>query len=134
MSASADLDLVAAFHGAVNAADATRLLTLVTPDVEVGGPRGSGSGAAMVADWLARAGISLTPKRVFARDATLVVEQDATWKDGAGGAPGPAQTVASVLRLRDGRIAAILRYGDLTEALAAAGLSPDDLVPGTAGA
>ena len=126
------LELVAAFHAAVNAADTARLLTLVTPDVEVGGPRGSDRGAAVVAGWLARAGITLTPKRVFARDANLVVEQDASWKDAAGGAPGPAQPVASVLRLRDGRIAAIVRYGDLPEALAAAGLTPEDVVPGTA--
>ena len=88
----------------------------------------------MFAGWLARAGIRLTPKRVFARDATLVVEQDASWKDAAGGVPGPAQPVASVLRLRDGRIAAVVRYDDLPEALAAAGLTPEDRVPGTASA
>ncbi len=128
---STSLDLVAAFHEAVNAADAARVLTLVTEDVEVGGPRGSGHGAAMVTDWLARAGIRLTPKRVFGRDATFAVEQDASWKDAAGGAYGPAQTIGTVLRLRDGRIDAVLRYDTLSAALAAAGLSEDDLLPAT---
>jgi hypothetical protein len=129
---SAALDLVADFHQAVNAADSARLLALVTPDVEVGGPRGGGSGAALVADWVARAGITLIPGRVFARRDVLdvlVVEQDASWKDAATGAAGPAQPLATVLRLRRGRIAAILRYPSLAEALAAAGLGESDLVP-----
>jgi hypothetical protein len=88
----------------------------------------------MVADWLARAGIRLTPKRVFARDGTLVVEQDASWKDAANGAYGPEQSIGTVLRLRDGRIDAVLRYDTLSAALDAAGLSEDDLVPPTGGA
>jgi hypothetical protein len=124
----AALVLVAAFHEAVNGPDEARLLRLVTPDVEVGGPRGSGSGASLLADWMTRTGIWLTPGRLFARGTIVVAEQAATWTDAQTGAASPSRDIASVFRLRDGRIAGVVRYDSLGDALQAAELGEGDEV------
>jgi ketosteroid isomerase-like protein len=125
------LGLVSAFHQAVNAPDVARLHQLVTPDVEVGGPRGSGRGADLMAEWIARAGVRLTPRRVLARGPVVVVEQEATWKEATWngaetGAPASSQTVATVFVVRDGRISSVVRHGSLEDALRASGLGPED--------
>jgi ketosteroid isomerase-like protein len=130
------LGLVSTFHEAVNAPDVARLLQLVTPDVEVGGPRGSGRGADLMAEWTARAGVRLTPRRMLARGSVVVVEQEAAWYDAETGAPASSQTVATVFVVRDGRIASVVRHGSLEDALRASGLGPEDEmdeVPGPAG-
>src|SRR5437870_4357212 len=105
------LATVREWHAAVNAEDVEWLVSLSTEDVEVGGPRGSGRGAALLREWFARAGIRLAPRRVFASGNTVVVEQDATW-------PGQdAQVVASVFEVRQGQVSRVVRYADLFEAL-----------------
>jgi hypothetical protein len=127
----AALSLVTAFHEAVNGADEARLLALVTADVEVGGPRGSGSGATPLTDWMTRTGIRLTPGRLFARGSVVVAEEVAAWKDAQTGATSPSQAIASVFRIRDGRIAGVVRYDGLADALRAAGLeTKDEVHPG----
>jgi hypothetical protein len=115
------------WHAALNAGDVDRLVGLSTVDVEVGGPRGSGRGADVLRDWVARAGITLEPRRVYGRDETLVVEQSAQWRAADGTLTQP-QTVASVFRVRDGLVAAVLRYDDVAAALQAAGLDDADAV------
>jgi hypothetical protein len=113
------------WHAALNAGDVDRLASLSTADIEVGGPRGSGRGADLLRDWVARAGITLEPRRVYGRDGTLVVEQSAQWRS-VDGQLTPPQTVASVFRVRDGLVAAVLRYDDVAAALQAAGLDEAD--------
>ena len=113
------------WHTALNAGDVERLVGLSTADVEVGGPRGSGRGADLLRDWVARAGITLEPRRRYGRDGTFVVEQTAQWRS-ADGQLTPPQTVASVFRIRDGLVAAVLRYDDVAAALQAAGLDDAD--------
>jgi hypothetical protein len=115
------------WHAALNAGDVDRLVGLSTLDVEVGGPRGSGRGADLLRDWAARAGITLHPKRRFGRDGTFVVEQTAQWRS-ADGQLTPAQAAASVFTIRDGLVAAVLRYDDVAAALQAAGLDEADAV------
>jgi len=113
--------VVLAWHGAVNSGDLERLLALSTDDVEVGGPRGIGQGADLLKDWFGRAGIQLTPRRVFQDDDRVVVDQAATW-----GNAGPPQEVASAFRIRDGLVASVVRHPDLATALQAAGLDETD--------
>ncbi|HEV7664437.1 MAG TPA: nuclear transport factor 2 family protein [Chloroflexota bacterium] len=115
---------VLAWHAALNAGDVARLLSLSTEDVEVGGPRGSGRGAALLRDWVARAGIQLLPQNVIGTDETLVVEQSACWLDSSGTLTEP-QMVASVFHVVGGQVASVLRYGDTADALSAAGLAAD---------
>jgi hypothetical protein len=123
--------VVRAWHEAVNRGDADALVALCDEDIEVGGPRGSARGSALLRDWLDRAGIQLEPRRWFASPAELVVEQVATWRGPDGKASDP-QTVASSFIVEEGLVTRTIRYGSLTDALAATGLTLLDEVPSTA--
>lgn len=113
---------IEAWHEALNAADTDRLAALSHPDVEVGGPRGSGRGAELLRDWVERANITLRPLRFFQRAETVVVEGDAEWRDGGSGETTGSRTLGSVFAVRDGRVSRVIRYPDLASALRAAGL------------
>jgi hypothetical protein len=124
--------VVRAWHEAVNRGDADALVALSDDEIEIGGPRGSARGSAVLRDWLACAGIQLEPRRWFASPAELVVEQVATWR-GADGTVTDPEIVASSFIVENGRVRRTVRYGSLSEALAASGLSLSDEVPSTAG-
>jgi len=113
--------VVAAWHEAVNTGDTVRLGALVTDDVELVGPRGPGSGRALVLEWVERAGIHLEPARFFRQDEHVVVEQRAAWTDTDSGQVGEPQIIASIFAVRNDRVARIARYPDLAAALAAVG-------------
>jgi hypothetical protein len=90
---------------------------LSTPDIEVGGPRGSASGAEVLRDWAERAHIQMAPGRQEWRaDGSLAVEQTARWLAESGELT-EAQTVASAFRVVNGRVASVIRYPDLEAAL-----------------
>src|SRR5215470_8703061 len=114
------LETVRAWHAALNRGDVERLLGLSTDDVEVGGPRGVGRGNQLLREWFGRAGVRMTPRRVFARGDLVVVEQGAVW-------PGETveQTVASAFRVRDGKVSSVVRYADVDAALDAVELDPN---------
>jgi hypothetical protein len=116
-----EVDVVLAWHAALNAADTDRLMALCTSDVEVGGPRGAGRGAELLCDWVARARIQLEPVCLQAQGATIVVEQAASWQTPNGQATQP-QTAATVFCVEDGKVASVIRYADFKTALEAAGL------------
>ncbi len=122
---------VRAWHEAVNRGDADALVALSDDEIEVGGPRGSARGSAVLRDWLERAGIRLEPQRWFASPTELVVEQVATWRSADGALTDP-ETVASSFAVEDGRVMRTVRYGSLEEALAAAGLTLQDEIPNIA--
>ena len=121
--------IVLAWHAALNDGDIARLLSLSSQDVEVGGPRGAGRGARLLEEWVARSGIRLEPRRVFARDTTVVVEQSARWPAEDGGFSEP-QDAASMFHVEHGAVTSVLRYPDLASAMLAAGLDPSDALPG----
>ena len=121
------LEVVCAWHEAVNRSNADALVALSHDDIEVGGPRGSARGTAILRDWLDRAGIQLEPVRWFASPAELVVEQAATWR-GPDGAVTTPETIASSFAVEDGKVMRTVRYGSLEEALAATGLTLADEV------
>jgi ketosteroid isomerase-like protein len=120
--------IVWAFHDALNARDAGAVLALAAEDVRIGGPRGTGEGKPLLAEWVGHAGVTMEPQRWFHRDGTVVVEQVARWHDPATGEETSSQTVATVFGIRDGLIASIARYGDLGEAVTSAGLDEADAV------
>ena len=62
---SAAVEIVLAWHAALNESDVQRLLSLSTDDVEVGGPRGAGRGADLLRDWVARAGVHRRRKHAY---------------------------------------------------------------------
>jgi hypothetical protein len=122
------LDVIEAWHTAVNAGDGTAAGALCTDDVQVGGPRGAGRGRELLVGWVGHA-VRLEPLRWFCGGGGAVVEQHARWLDGdtGGGLTAPVR-VATAFGVDSGRISRVLRHSDLDGALAAAGLTPDDEV------
>jgi len=113
---------VTAWHEALNAGDVVRLVELSHPDVEVGGPRGTGHGAQLLREWADRANIHLEPGRIFQKADTVVVEQQAEWHTAGAGGSDAGQEVASIFVVRDGLVASVVRYPGIDEALQAADL------------
>jgi hypothetical protein len=103
------------------------VLALSAEDVEVGGPRGSGRGHQLVREWLARTGIELKEMSVFGRGETIVVEQRAAWRD-ADRKVSSEREIATVFVIRDGKIARLVRYDSVEEALRATALDRGDLI------
>jgi ketosteroid isomerase-like protein len=108
-----------AWHAAANAGDVEALVALAAEDVEVGGPRGSARGHALVREWYGRTAIRLRVLQTFADGDVAVVEQAAVWGAVEG---APEAVIATLFEARDGKFVRIVRYDTLSEALAAAGL------------
>ena len=119
---ASEILIVEAWHEALNAGDVDRLVALSHPDIEVGGPRGTGRGAQLLREWVDRANIRLNPRRVFHRADTVVVEQEAEWSSADPGQVTGSQAVSSVFVVRDGQIMCVVRYPDLADALRAVNL------------
>src|SRR5215207_9510134 len=119
------IEVVRAWHEALNRGDADGLVALCDDEIEVGGPRGSDRGSAVLRDWLGRAGIQLEPRRWFASPTELVVEQVATWQSPDDTVSDP-QIIASSFTVENALVMRTVRYGSLMEALAAAGLTVQD--------
>ncbi|MBW3633624.1 MAG: nuclear transport factor 2 family protein [Chloroflexi bacterium] len=122
------LDVVRAWHDAVNRGDADELVALSCEDIEIGGPRGTATGSSILREWVGRAGIHLEPGRWFAGPNTIVVEQIATWRTAEGGMTVPA-TIASSFRVEDGKVSRMVRFESVEAALAANGLTTRDEIP-----
>ena len=107
--------VVAQWHDAVEAGNVRRALMLSSPDVAVGGPRGTGSGTDAMEAWLRRSQIVLEPQHPLAAsdDGRVVVRELARWRtaDAPDGAPAgePAETWV-VFEVADGLISAVRRY------------------------
>ena len=121
MTAS-EVRIVNAWHKALNDSNVDHLVSLSHPDVEVGGPRGTGQGVRLLQEWMGRANIHLKTRRVFHQAETVVVEQQAEWRSADGGQVTGSQTVGSVFIVRDDQIVRVVRYPDLASALRAVNL------------
>lgn len=124
------VSVVVTWHEALNRGDVERLVELSRPDVEVGGPLGTGKGAQLLREWAARANIRLELRRAFHKGNTVVVEQEAEWRSTETGEPSGSQQIASVFMVRDESAASVSRYPDLVGALHAAGLDGSHEVAG----
>jgi ketosteroid isomerase-like protein len=117
-----EIRIVRAWHKALHSGDVDLLVELSHSDVEVGGPRGVGHGTQLLREWVGRANIRLEPRRVFHRADTVVVEQWAEWRSADTGQVTGSQSVSSVFVVRDDRIARVMRYSILADALDATNL------------
>jgi ketosteroid isomerase-like protein len=117
-----ELRVVEAWHEALNGGEIDRLVELSHPEVEVGGPRGTGRGAQLLREWVDRANVSLEPQRIFHHADTVIVEQWAQWRSADTGRVISSQTVGSVFVVRDGQVTRVVRYPDLADALGATDL------------
>ena len=122
------VETVQAWQDAANTHDKKRLLELSDPDIEIVGPRGSGYGHELLAAWLARAGLALETKRVFAQGDRVVLAQHGVWRSPEGDVTGEAD-LASSFRVAAGRVTQFSRHGKLEEALAQAQLTETDEIP-----
>ena len=118
--------VVHAWIDAANRQDGDGLVALSDADIEIVGPRGAVRGAAVLRDWLTRAGLTLENERTFARDGAVVVEQHGVWRSAETGEFVGEANVASRFEVADGRVTAFERYDDLNAALADAGLKESD--------
>lgn len=79
-----ELRVVEAWHKALNDGAVDRLVELSHPEIEIGGPRGTGQGAQLLREWVDRANIRLKLRRIFHHADTVVVEQ---WAGGVSPTP-----------------------------------------------
>lgn len=126
MTSSKPIDIVTAFHAHLADRDVDAVVALADEAVEVGGPRGTGSGADLLREWVARANVSMTPTRRFAKDDVVIVEQDAVWLDKDSGEEAGRQVVTTTFRIKDDKIVGIYRHDDLAASLTLAGLDAAD--------
>ena len=122
------LAVVEAWNDAANRQDAERLTELSDPNIEIIGPRGSGYGHQVLRDWLARAGLTLTTVRAFARGNLVALAQHGVWRSLESGEITEERDLASHYRVAVGRVLRFARYDTLAEALAATGLTEADEV------
>ncbi len=121
------IQIVRAWHEAVNSGDIEQLAELVSDDVQIGGPRGTAHGREALIDWVRRTGIRMVPTVWYQRGQTVVVCEQATWP-GEDGTPGDPQSVASAFVVGDERIRSIARYADQSAAFGATGLAETDRI------
>jgi SnoaL-like domain len=113
---AATVTLLRDWHQAVSAKDVNRVLSLCTPDVELHGPSGTGSGHDLVRDWLSRSGIRLRLRSLTSWHGTFLAEQEATWPLAAGQPAAPAVACVTVFGVRDGKVSSVARYDTVEEA------------------
>ena len=125
------LQVALAWQQAANQQDIEQLMALSDPDIEIIGPRGSAFGHDILRQWLARAGLTLSTRRMFARENTVVIAQHGIWRSSeTGNLPSEAE-VASCFVCTEGRVTKLSRHDHLTEALQTAGLTENDEVLST---
>ncbi len=109
------VEVVQAWHDAVNGHDVDAAVALCRPDVAVGGPRGTGEGHDVMRAWLNRSGIGLDPQEPLVEEGgRVVVHELAQWRTTAD-APVQAPTDAPAdtwveFQVRDGLLASVVRY------------------------
>lgn len=128
MTSSNPIDIVTAFHAHLANGDADAVVALADDTVEVGGPRGAGSGVELLREWVQRSNVTMTPTRWFAREDLVIVEQDAVWLERDSDVEMGRQVVTTTFRIEGGKIAGIYRHDDLAASLTIAGLDAGDEV------
>jgi len=108
------VETVAAWHEAVNAGDVEGAVSCCHPEVEVGGPRGSGHGHDLMRGWLRRSGILLDPQHDLVESApgVVVVEELARWTAPNTPFPAPAEPTPTwcTFRVEYGCLVSVVRY------------------------
>jgi hypothetical protein len=117
-----ELAIINAWHEALNAGNLERLTALSAYDIEVGGPRGTGRGSALLSDWVERAAIRLEPVRMYQHAGGVVVEQWASWRSPESGMLSDPELVATAFTIESDRVQSVIRYPDLETALYEAGV------------
>lgn len=112
---------VLAWHDALNAGDIDTLLELSTLDIDIGDADGAAQGQAALQEWAQSVDARIEPGRMYIRDGVVVAEQEIV------SATGETASAASAFRVIDDNVASVFRHDDLASAMAATGLTEEDL-------
>lgn len=108
------VETVRVWHEAVNAGDIEAAVACCHPEVEVGGPRGSGHGHDLMRGWLTRSGIRLEPQTDLVESAPglILVEELARWTADQVPFPAPTEPTSTwcVFQVEYGCLVAVRRY------------------------
>lgn len=108
---SSDWDTVLHWLAAVNQANLQALLAYSNVDIRLQGPRGSGTGHALLAGWLVRARLQLQLEAGWERPQQMLIAGCGSW--GAA----PALPVGLWFEVSQGRVRAFAREAALAERL-----------------
>jgi hypothetical protein len=120
--------IVEAWHEALNARDAERLLELSHPEVSVGGPRGGGTDLLLAC--AQRANVTPEPLSNVDGDDTVLVGETAPWTSSNTDEPDSQATVTSFFTVSEDVVASVDRPDDRARALGSVGFD-DSLTSGT---
>jgi hypothetical protein len=110
-----NINLVKKWHDNLNSGNHDQLIPLVTSNVKIGGPRGTGEGISLFLDWIERANIRLEALRFFEKDDKIIVEEAAKWLSKEDDNIIGESLVYSVFTFENNQISSIIRYDDKTE-------------------
>ncbi|UXA18477.1 nuclear transport factor 2 family protein [Mycobacterium sp. SMC-4] len=116
-----EMATVLAWHDALNAGDIDTLLELSTLDIDIGDADGAAQGQAALQEWAQSVDARIEPGRMYIRDGVVVAEQEIV------SATGETASAASAFRVIDDNVASVFRHDDLASAMAATGLTEEDL-------
>jgi hypothetical protein len=118
------VETVQAWHSAVNAKEVEAAVALCSPEVAVGGPKGTGHGHDIMRAWLRRSGIRLEPQHPLEEvGGHVFVHEHAQWTT-TEGAPAQAPTghpveTWVVFTAADGLLTSVSRHETEDDALRA---------------
>jgi hypothetical protein len=120
---TSEIATVLAWHDALSSADIDTLVSLSSPDIEIGDANGAAQGRNAVRAWAERSDSTVETGDVYERDGTVVIEELWTLKTD----PNETHTTASAFRVVRDHVTSVFRHDDLAAALEATGLSAADL-------
>ncbi len=118
------VEVVSAWHDAVNAGRVDDAVALASDDVIVSGPGGTSTGRDVMRRWLERTGIRLEPQEQLREEkGHVLVHEQARWTTAAApeGAPTTPTDTWVVFTARDGLLDSVARYETEQAALEAVG-------------
>lgn len=120
---TSEIATVLAWHDALSSSDLDTLLSLSSPDVEIGDADGAAQGRNALRSWAERSDATVETGDLYERAGTVVVEE--LWTAKAD--PNDTYTTASAFRVVRDHVTSIFRHDSLEEALDATGLTASDL-------
>lgn len=122
MTTTAARATVQTFHEHFNAGRVDDVLQMATDDVGVGGARGRGNGRQLLNEWVGRKTTTLTPQRWFGNDEVIVIEELVEWRTRGDETVTDSTLWGMAFTVRDEKIASVVRYADIGEAITSSGL------------
>ncbi|MGI2328608.1 nuclear transport factor 2 family protein [Planococcus sp. YIM B11945] len=105
----------------VNARDVKGVLQVSDHNIEMRGPGGGGFGHDLLAQWMERAGVTLTTITRYANDHCVLYEQEGVWENEDGHV-----IVYTFMEIKGGKVTRLERFDNIDDAFSTSGLSEKD--------